>query len=170
MIPGKCFVPLWRRIAAILGPSVATTVLVGALVRRAHASEPPVLGVGAIVSQFDATTESFNVYSALRAAPPTVRGAAPSVVLVDHPAETEFAVTGTVTGEVHLREGDPRHLEHDFQLTLNFWVKGQKLGSNTTSCRGQHGVAPAPADFRFQALLPCVRAQTEQMARAFGGS
>lgn len=163
-------VPSWRRALVVVAPAAACAALVVSLVRGARADAPPTLGVGSIVSEFDATTESFNVYRALRAAPPSIGGRAANVVVVDAVADADYVVTGAVEGEVHFYGGDDKRIEHDFKLNLTFWAKGHKVGTNTSTCKGRVGVSPAPPDYRYEALLPCVQAQMGEMKRAFGGS
>lgn len=149
----------WTRAAVVLVPGLLCAALVVGHVRGAHADGQSTLGVGNVVSTFDATTESFNVFRLLQARPPLVAGVAPRVVLVDHPAEADFAVTGTLGGQVQFDSGDPPTLDDDFTLRLDVWKKGKRTASHTTQCQGSVNAKTYPAEYRYGAIAPCVQAQ-----------
>jgi hypothetical protein len=127
-----------------------------------------------VISDIDFTTESFTVQRFLRTQGVTIAGLRPEVVLVDHPGEAEFAVTGEVEGKIEKPE-DEWAYQHEFRLRLVFWRNGKKVGSQFTNCSGKvalsgetsnrHAIV-GPADYRYDALVPCLRAQLGPMVRA----
>lgn len=163
--------PILRR-----GGVVATPLASLALVftiwngRAAADGGPPTLGVGGVVSLVDSTGESFNVFRAMTMAAPTIHGRAARVVLVDNPAEADYAVTGKVTGSIIL-EHEPDRFEHDLKLELKVWSHGKKVGTTRATCKGSMKVGPGgPPDYRFDALAPCVRSQMGELVRVIDAS
>lgn len=154
-----------HRRALVVSSCLATGLLVVASIRVARAQPgPPTLGVGSIVSTSDSTSETFVVFRALNGAPPNVRGTVARVTIVDHPGEADYAITGKVTGAVEL-ENEPPRFRHAFTLELKVWAHGAKVGTTTAHCEGSATLNPAPPDYRYEALLPCVRNQLPALVR-----
>src|SRR5262245_54364164 len=90
-----------RRALVFGAPIASAALLLLALGRSAGAQDgPPVLGVGNVVAEFDWTTESFGVFRALSESRPAIGGQAANVVIVDHPGDAPYAVTGRVGGRI----------------------------------------------------------------------
>jgi hypothetical protein len=59
---------------------------------------PLILGIGAVESLMDGTSESFSLYRYLENNPVVIEDKRVLVTLVDHPAEADYTLSGTTTG------------------------------------------------------------------------
>jgi hypothetical protein len=124
------------------------------------------VGVGGISNTYDNTSESFNLLAFLKTHPLQVGGPQIEFVLVDHPSDAEYVVSGKVTaaydhklrstmdrrpsrGQDRMRDETPSsraQKPHEFTYThaldLTLWKGGRKLGTLQASSDGPHPGIP----------------------------
>lgn len=125
------------------------------------------VGIGSITNTYDNTSESFNLLAFLKARSPQPGLPAVEFLLVDHPGDSDYAISGQVgalynhktQATLDRRRGDSRprmHRDtpsgptaqkaheftysHDFDLTI--WKAGKKLGAFHFSVDGPHPGVP----------------------------
>jgi hypothetical protein len=112
------------------------------------------IGIGNITNTFDSTSESFSLIRYLRKKHADEVGQGPQFVLVDHPTDADFVVTGVVDGSylvtfenvnfglsllltyaglipglVYMFSSKHAKLSYSHAVDLVFWHKGVKISS-----------------------------------------
>ena len=133
---------------------IATSILMITRVALAEKAPARTLGIASVLDELDRTSESFSLYRYLSAHPPSFRGRKLRVILVDHPAEADFSISGSIDGLMtfqgdtySIREvahfiirasGSPidtLHMKYDFDLMVDLsnprdrtrQIRGEKL-------------------------------------------
>jgi len=115
----------------------------------APASLPKItIGIGDITNTYDNTSESFNLLAFLKAQPVHANGHQVEYVLIDHPGDTDYTISGKVVALYdHKSHGSikgPKAHEFTYSHDLDFTIRkrGKKLGVFQASADGSHeGVA-----------------------------
>jgi hypothetical protein len=157
-----------RRIVARRSPALFVLFVLSA---RAVAQNPVpspkdtvTLGVAPIVNRHDNTLESFNILRYFRGTG-LYAGAQPiNLRLVESVLETEFALSGSVTGTrsplVESKDASQWGLRSIDTVTLALWRGGQRISTMTAACDTTVWGPPKgrshPGDTRYRSLSPCL--------------
>lgn len=132
-------------------------------------TRPVRIGVGSIVHAKDGTTESFLAHEAW-VSEPFVPERSTEVVLVDHPTDADYAISGSVTGEVsyerkvHTPSKGVQALQLTSLFAFSFGLSAAILGT-TLSATGEDvgepiltggllGMSTLPATLIYNATRP----------------
>lgn len=123
----------------LLAGRLAAGLCLTALPAGGYAADiPPKIsvGIGSVSNTYDGTSESFNLMNFLKTHPHTADGPTLEFVLVDHPNDADYAISGKVAASYHHQYhggklGRSNRKPHTFSYTnaldLTLWKKGKKV-------------------------------------------